>query len=131
MMMMNHCGSTMGAKPAWLQALMADTFFGSCLLHENRRKSEKNVFCLHCCLSICPHCLPSHRSHPLLQVYPFFLFFSFNIFFIRKKIIKEGRKLKLILLLGFGWFPIRRRLHFYLSFLPDLSHLLLSLNVNI
>lgn len=68
MMMMNHCGSTMGAKPAWLQALMADTFFGSCLLHENRRKSEKNVFCLHCCLSICPHCLPSHRSHPLLQV---------------------------------------------------------------
>ncbi|XP_038876971.1 uncharacterized protein LOC120069313 [Benincasa hispida] len=64
-MMMMECGST---KPAWLQALMADTFFGTCLLHENRRKSEKNVFCLHCCLSICPHCLPSHRSHPLLQV---------------------------------------------------------------
>uniref|UniRef100_A0A9I9CEI6 PLATZ transcription factor family protein n=1 Tax=Cucumis melo TaxID=3656 RepID=A0A9I9CEI6_CUCME len=65
MMNMNQCGS----KPAWLQALMADTFFGTCLLHENRRKSEKNVFCLHCCLSICPHCLPSHRSHPLLQPY--------------------------------------------------------------
>ncbi|XP_023001010.1 uncharacterized protein LOC111495276 [Cucurbita maxima] len=68
MMMINQCGATMAAKPAWLQALMAETFFGACLLHENRRKCEKNVFCLHCCLSICPHCLPSHRSHPLLQV---------------------------------------------------------------
>ncbi|XP_022137485.1 uncharacterized protein LOC111008916 [Momordica charantia] len=71
MMMINHCGGGGGAmagKPAWLQALMAETFFGTCLLHENRRKSEKNVFCLNCCLSICPHCLPSHRSHPLLQV---------------------------------------------------------------
>ncbi|XP_023542746.1 uncharacterized protein LOC111802565 [Cucurbita pepo subsp. pepo] len=67
-MIINHCGAAMAAKPAWLQALMAETFFGTCLLHENRRKSEKNVFCLHCCLSICPHCLSSHRAHPLLQV---------------------------------------------------------------
>ncbi|KAL6201700.1 hypothetical protein ACLB2K_025412 [Fragaria x ananassa] len=59
---MNHM------KPAWLQGLMGETFFGGCGVHENRRKSEKNVFCLHCCLSICPHCLHSHRSHPLLQV---------------------------------------------------------------
>ncbi|KAL6282969.1 hypothetical protein ACE6H2_013898 [Prunus campanulata] len=55
-------------KPAWLEGLMAETFFGGCGVHENRRKNEKNVFCLHCCLSICPHCLHSHRSHPLLQV---------------------------------------------------------------
>ncbi|KAH8521263.1 hypothetical protein H0E87_002354 [Populus deltoides] len=55
-------------KPAWLEGLMAETFFGGCGVHENRRKNEKNVFCLLCCLSICPHCLPSHRSHPLLQV---------------------------------------------------------------
>ncbi|KAL5578243.1 hypothetical protein UlMin_019942 [Ulmus minor] len=55
-------------KPAWLEGLMAETFFGGCGVHQNRRKNEKNVFCLHCCLSICPHCLPSHRSHPLLQV---------------------------------------------------------------
>lgn len=61
-------------KPAWLEGLMAETFFGGCGVHENRRKNEKNVFCLHCCLSICPHCLHSHRSHPLLQV--LFLLFS-------------------------------------------------------
>jgi len=58
----------MATKPAWLEGLMAETFFSSCGIHETRRKSEKNVFCLLCCLSVCPHCLPSHRSHPLLQV---------------------------------------------------------------
>ncbi|RXH86785.1 hypothetical protein C1H46_043809 [Malus baccata] len=55
-------------KPAWLERLMAETFFGGCGVHHSRRKNEKNVFCLHCCLSICPHCLSSHRLHPLLQV---------------------------------------------------------------
>ncbi|KAF5474578.1 hypothetical protein F2P56_006466 [Juglans regia] len=60
--------NNMSMKPAWLEGLMAETFFGGCGVHENRRKNEKNVFCLHCCVSICPHCLPSHRSHPLLQV---------------------------------------------------------------
>ncbi|CAN6872122.1 unnamed protein product [Brassica oleracea var. botrytis] len=55
-------------KPAWLKGLIGETFFSSCGIHESRRKSEKNVFCLLCCLSVCPHCLPSHRSHPLLQV---------------------------------------------------------------
>ncbi|KAL0716542.1 hypothetical protein Bca4012_065864 [Brassica carinata] len=55
-------------KPAWLEGLTAETFFASCGVHESRRKSEKNVFCLLCCLSVCPHCLISHRSHPLLQV---------------------------------------------------------------
>ncbi|KAG5116611.1 hypothetical protein JHK84_042724 [Glycine max] len=58
----------MNEKPAWLERLMAETFFGACGVHQDRRKNEKNVFCLHCCLSICPHCLSSHRSHPLLQV---------------------------------------------------------------
>ncbi|KDO77292.1 hypothetical protein CISIN_1g0481581mg, partial [Citrus sinensis] len=57
----------MEVKPAWLQGLMGETFFGGCGVHENCRKNEKNIFCLLCCLSICPHCLPSHRSHPLLQ----------------------------------------------------------------
>lgn len=56
-------------KPAWLEGLMGETsFFAACGAHEDRKKNEKNVFCLSCCLSICPHCLPSHRSHPLLQV---------------------------------------------------------------
>ncbi|KAM7270375.1 hypothetical protein ACFE04_029589 [Oxalis oulophora] len=58
-----------GGKPAWLSGLMGETtFFGGCGVHENRRKNEKNIFCLHCCLSLCPHCLPSHHHHPLLQV---------------------------------------------------------------
>ncbi|TKY59684.1 hypothetical protein E2542_SST16777 [Spatholobus suberectus] len=61
-------GGDMNVKPAWLERLMAETFFGGCGVHQNQRKNEKNIFCLHCCLSICPHCLPSHRSHPLLQV---------------------------------------------------------------
>ncbi|XP_010260630.1 PREDICTED: uncharacterized protein LOC104599692 [Nelumbo nucifera] len=55
-------------KPAWLNGLMSETFFAGCGAHETRRKNEKNIFCLDCCRSICPHCVPSHRSHPLLQV---------------------------------------------------------------
>ncbi|KAK9267897.1 hypothetical protein L1049_010334 [Liquidambar formosana] len=61
-------GGDMVMKPAWLDGLMAETFFAACGVHENRRKNEKNVFCLECCQSFCPHCLASHRSHPLLQV---------------------------------------------------------------
>ncbi|KAH7837059.1 hypothetical protein Vadar_009080 [Vaccinium darrowii] len=61
--------SEMVMKPAWLEGLMGEsTFFAACGLHENRRKNEKNIFCLDCCQSFCPHCLPSHRDHPLLQV---------------------------------------------------------------
>lgn len=75
----------MNEKPAWLERLMAETFFGGCGVHQDRRKNEKNVFCLHCCLSICPHCLSSHRSHPLLQVLyypiPWFHLFSFSFNF--------------------------------------------------
>jgi len=66
-------GGDMNEKPAWLERLMAETFFGGCGVHEDRRKNEKNVFCLHCCLSICPHCLSSHRSHPLLQVLYYYI----------------------------------------------------------
>ncbi|KAG7034805.1 hypothetical protein SDJN02_04537, partial [Cucurbita argyrosperma subsp. argyrosperma] len=56
-------------KPAWLEGLMSNcNFFTPCGLHQSGRKNEMNVFCLHCCLSICPHCVPSHRSHPLLQI---------------------------------------------------------------
>ncbi|GAB2213499.1 hypothetical protein Droror1_Dr00017803 [Drosera rotundifolia] len=55
--------------PGWLRGLMGETtFFAGCGDHEDRRKNEKNIFCLCCCLSICQHCLPHHRSHPLLQV---------------------------------------------------------------
>ncbi|KAF1875659.1 hypothetical protein Lal_00006289 [Lupinus albus] len=55
-------------KPAWLEALYKEKFFVGCSYHENAKKNEKNVCCLDCCTSICPHCLPSHRLHRLLQV---------------------------------------------------------------
>ncbi|KAI4335627.1 hypothetical protein L6164_014259 [Bauhinia variegata] len=55
-------------KPAWLEALYTQKFFVGCSYHENAKKNEKNVYCLDCCTSICPHCLPSHRFHRLLQV---------------------------------------------------------------
>ncbi|XP_050234104.1 protein RGF1 INDUCIBLE TRANSCRIPTION FACTOR 1 [Mercurialis annua] len=65
---MMNSDSNSNSKPAWLGGLMGETFFGNCGVHESSRKNEKNIFCLLCCLSICPHCLPSHHSHPLLQV---------------------------------------------------------------
>ncbi|XAR56083.1 hypothetical protein NMG60_11036400 [Bertholletia excelsa] len=61
-------GGEMAMKPAWLEGLLGETFFAACGVHHNRRKNEKNIFCLDCCQSFCPHCLPSHPSHPLLQV---------------------------------------------------------------
>lgn len=63
-------GGDMAMKPAWLEGLMGETsFFTTCGPHQNRRKNEKNIFCLDCCQSFCPHCLSSHHSHPLLQVH--------------------------------------------------------------
>ncbi|EPS66215.1 hypothetical protein M569_08559, partial [Genlisea aurea] len=54
--------------PSWLSVLLTEKFFNACLIHEDARKNEKNVFCLDCCDGICPHCLASHRSHRLLQI---------------------------------------------------------------
>ncbi|KAK1384724.1 PLATZ transcription factor family protein [Heracleum sosnowskyi] len=58
----------MAMKPAWLEALLSETFFVTCQVHQNEDKNKKNILCLICCQSFCPHCLPSHHSHPLLQV---------------------------------------------------------------
>ncbi|KAK1413992.1 hypothetical protein QVD17_29729 [Tagetes erecta] len=55
-------------KPAWLEALYVQKFFIACSTHENLKKNEKNVCCLDCCISICPHCVHVHRFHRLLQV---------------------------------------------------------------
>lgn len=55
-------------KPAWLEALYNQKFFVGCSFHETSKKNEKNICCLDCCISICPHCLSSHRFHRLLQV---------------------------------------------------------------
>ncbi|KAG6509513.1 hypothetical protein ZIOFF_027506 [Zingiber officinale] len=56
-----------GGMPGWLCGLVEESFFVGCPAHESRKKNEKNIFCLGCCTSICPHCAPDHRSHPLLQ----------------------------------------------------------------
>lgn len=59
----------MGMAPAgWVAGLVAESFFVACPAHESRKKNERNIFCLACCASICPHCGPAHRHHPLLQV---------------------------------------------------------------
>uniref|UniRef100_A0A0E0ACZ0 B box-type domain-containing protein n=1 Tax=Oryza glumipatula TaxID=40148 RepID=A0A0E0ACZ0_9ORYZ len=58
----------MGMRPGWVGGLVEESFFVGCPAHESRKKNEKNIFCLGCCASICPHCAPSHRHHPLLQV---------------------------------------------------------------
>ncbi|KAK6944419.1 PLATZ transcription factor, partial [Dillenia turbinata] len=55
-------------KPAWLEALYTQKFFVGCSIHETAKKNEKNICCLDCCTSICPHCLSSHRNHRLVQV---------------------------------------------------------------
>ncbi|XP_042395902.1 protein RGF1 INDUCIBLE TRANSCRIPTION FACTOR 1-like [Zingiber officinale] len=63
-----ECGSAVAAMPGWLGRLMEESFFVGCGAHGSRRKNEKNIFCLDCRTSICPHCAPSHPSHSLLQV---------------------------------------------------------------
>jgi hypothetical protein len=54
--------------PRWLEVLLTEKFFNACIFHEDAKKNEKNVYCLNCCISLCPHCLSPHRSHRLLQV---------------------------------------------------------------
>ncbi|THG15418.1 hypothetical protein TEA_027146 [Camellia sinensis var. sinensis] len=70
LMQSSALGSSMEGiqKPAWLEALCTQKFFAACPIHENLKKNEKNVCCLDCCTSICPHCVPSHRFHRLVQV---------------------------------------------------------------
>ncbi|XVF10796.1 hypothetical protein REPUB_Repub07fG0214100 [Reevesia pubescens] len=54
--------------PHWLGILLGEKFFDPCILHESAKKNEKNIFCLNCCITICPHCLPVHRPHRRLQI---------------------------------------------------------------
>ncbi|KAE8721271.1 Golgi SNAP receptor complex member 1-2 [Hibiscus syriacus] len=54
--------------PRWLQVLLTEKFFKACIIHEDAKKNEKNIFCLDCCMSICPHCFHPHSSHRLLQI---------------------------------------------------------------
>ncbi|KAL1219226.1 Protein RGF1 INDUCIBLE TRANSCRIPTION FACTOR 1 [Cardamine amara subsp. amara] len=57
-----------GEFPAWLEVLLKEKFFNACLEHEDVKKNEKNILCIDCCLSICPHCISFHTSHRLLQI---------------------------------------------------------------
>ncbi|KAJ0110665.1 hypothetical protein Patl1_00225 [Pistacia atlantica] len=54
--------------PRWFEVLLTEKFFNACIIHEEEKKNEKNIFCLDCCTSICPHCLSLHNSHRLLQI---------------------------------------------------------------
>ncbi|XP_047324650.1 protein RGF1 INDUCIBLE TRANSCRIPTION FACTOR 1-like [Impatiens glandulifera] len=54
--------------PPCLEGLLTEKFFNSCLIHQESKKNEKNVFCFDCCRGICSHCLPFHSSHHLLQI---------------------------------------------------------------
>ncbi|OAY76130.1 hypothetical protein ACMD2_23876 [Ananas comosus] len=48
----------MERAPGWVGGLVEESFFVGCGAHESRKKNEKNIFCLGCCTSICPHCAP-------------------------------------------------------------------------
>ncbi|KAK4488525.1 hypothetical protein RD792_004289, partial [Penstemon davidsonii] len=54
--------------PEWLSSLLIEKFFNACIIHEDVKKNEKNVFCMDCCEGICPHCITLHPSHRLLQI---------------------------------------------------------------
>nr|GMD19822.1 uncharacterized protein LOC109166869 [Ipomoea batatas] len=58
-------------KPEWVTALLRSEFFGSCVDHSDRRKNERNMFCIDCSLGFCKHCIasPSHCiRHRWLQI---------------------------------------------------------------
>ncbi|KAE8726437.1 3-ketoacyl-acyl carrier protein synthase III, III isoform 1 [Hibiscus syriacus] len=52
----------------WLGILLGEKFFDPCIVHESAKKNDKNVFCLNCCITICPHCLPLYSPHRRLQI---------------------------------------------------------------
>ncbi|KAM5554819.1 protein RGF1 INDUCIBLE TRANSCRIPTION FACTOR 1 [Rosa sericea] len=54
--------------PSWLAVLLTEKFFNACIIHEEERKNEKNIYCLDCCISFCPHCFTPHQSHRLLKI---------------------------------------------------------------
>ncbi|CAA6670943.1 unnamed protein product [Spirodela intermedia] len=55
-------------KPAWLEALDTQRFFAGCSAHEAAKKNEKNICCLDCCTSICPHCVRRYVYHDVVRL---------------------------------------------------------------
>ncbi|KAK2360242.1 protein RGF1 INDUCIBLE TRANSCRIPTION FACTOR [Trifolium repens] len=66
--MFNCSSSPNNVPPTWLQNLLTEKFYNACLIHQESKKNEKNVYCVDCCISLCSHCVPPHRSHRLLQI---------------------------------------------------------------
>ncbi|KAJ9563298.1 hypothetical protein OSB04_008458 [Centaurea solstitialis] len=54
--------------PVWLESLLSEKFYDGCIIHQDSKKNEKNIFCVDCCQGLCPHCLTPHGSHRLLQI---------------------------------------------------------------
>lgn len=52
----------------WLTTLLRSDFFDSCSNHQERRKNERNVFCIDCSIGCCRHCMESHCLHRQLQI---------------------------------------------------------------
>ncbi|XP_042508376.1 protein RGF1 INDUCIBLE TRANSCRIPTION FACTOR 1-like [Macadamia integrifolia] len=56
--------------PDWIETFLKTKFFLSCLLHQEYRKNEMNLFCINCGRSICQHCICScaHDFHQQIQI---------------------------------------------------------------
>ncbi|KAK1424953.1 hypothetical protein QVD17_20294 [Tagetes erecta] len=67
-MVIESSSSSSSSLPPWLQTLLSEKFYEACLIHQYAKKNEKNIFCVDCCVGICPHCLTPHGSHRLLQI---------------------------------------------------------------
>ncbi|KAH7656624.1 PLATZ transcription factor protein [Dioscorea alata] len=60
-------------SPRWLGLLLSKKFFEVCDEHRDLRKSETNVYCIHCDQCLCSHCLAApppekHRHHKMIQI---------------------------------------------------------------
>ncbi|KAH7862994.1 hypothetical protein Vadar_011923 [Vaccinium darrowii] len=59
--------------PRWLGALMGEKFFNACIIHEDSKKNEKNIFCLDCCegKEVClPRCYKAGRCREINGLFP-------------------------------------------------------------
>ncbi|XP_023548890.1 uncharacterized protein LOC111807405 [Cucurbita pepo subsp. pepo] len=54
----------------WLGTLLNTKFFGSCDLHPNLRKNEKNKFCIDCSVSFCKNCTV-HDLHRQVHIWKY------------------------------------------------------------
>ncbi|KAB1999634.1 hypothetical protein ES319_D12G175400v1 [Gossypium barbadense] len=61
------CGIYIKKERDWVRSLVESEFFGVCVEHQNLRKNEKNVFCIHCSIGFCRHC-KAHTHHPSFQI---------------------------------------------------------------